>query len=159
MSRGNGALSISVHNAQRTLGVDLAKLQQFANAALRECIQAYPQRAVLLRGIAEISVMVISDRRIAGLHRRFMQIAGPTDVITFQHGEIYLSIQTAARQAAEFKNSLDRELQLYVVHGILHLLGFDDQSTESAQAMAAAQEAIVARVSGSFQAGSDASSV
>ena len=43
--------------------------------------------------------ILISDRRMSELHRRFMGIAGPTDVITFQHGEIFISTETARRQA------------------------------------------------------------
>ena len=76
----------------------------------------------------------------------FMQIAGPTDVITFQHGEIFISIETAQRQARHYRTSLGHELRLYLVHGLLHLHGFDDQTAPSRARMSHIQEGIVARL-------------
>jgi probable rRNA maturation factor len=74
----------------------------------------------------EIEVTLISDRRMAALHVAFMGIKGPTDVLTFQHGEIVISAETAARSAAEFGHFVEYEIVLYVVHGLLHLKGYDD---------------------------------
>ena len=48
----------------------------------------------------EIFVWLISDRRMAHLHRKFLGLSGPTDVLTFQHGEIFISVETARRQRA-----------------------------------------------------------
>ncbi len=86
---------------------------------------------------------MISDRKISELHRRFMQIEGPTDVITFQHGEIFISVETAERQAEAHHTSLNHELRLYLVHGLLHLHGFDDREPAATRRMQAAQERIV----------------
>ncbi len=74
-----------------------------------------------------------------------MQIAGPTDVITFQHGEIFISVETAQRQAESFATSLEHELRLYLVHGLLHLHGFDDRDPDARRRMHSTQEKIVAR--------------
>jgi probable rRNA maturation factor len=89
--------------------------------------------------------LFISDRRIASLHRQFLNQSGPTDVLTFQHGEIFISAETARRNARAFRNSLERELQLYIVHGLLHLHGFDDQRGADARKMKVMQERILAK--------------
>src|SRR6185295_13143344 len=78
----------------------------------------------------EIFVMLISDKRMSDLHLRYMNEAGPTDVITFQHGEIFISAPTAQRQAQEFGTTTRREIELYLAHGLLHLAGFDDRAAD-----------------------------
>ena len=111
---------------QRRVPVNLADLQKFAQRALQTCRETAPSRKLTSD---DITVVIISDRRMAELHERFMNIAGPTDVITFQHGEIFISAETAQRNARRFRNSFARELQLYLVHGLLHLHGFDRWNT------------------------------
>jgi probable rRNA maturation factor len=91
-----------------------------------------------------VSVVLVSDRRMAELHRRFLNEAGPTDVITFQHGEIVISAETARRQARAFQTSLDHEIRLYIAHGLLHLCGYDDQTRAGAAQMQRLQEKLVA---------------
>ena len=82
-----------------------------------------------------------------------MSVRGPTDVITFQHGEIVISADTARRQARQFGTSLLHELQLYLVHGLLHLRGFDDRRPGEAKRMARRQERIVRQLE-AFKGGS-----
>jgi probable rRNA maturation factor len=82
---------------------------------------------------------------MSALHGRFMNEAGPTDVISFQHGEIFISAEMAKRNARRFGNSLAHELRLYIVHGLLHLHGFDDRDAAGARAMAAQQQRILAK--------------
>ncbi len=133
---------IFVHNRQRKLPLDRASLEEFARWALPLCAC---QRGSGLTNLEQVDVLLISDRRIALLHRRFMQIPGPTDVITFQHGEIFISVETARRQAQAHRTSLVRELQLYLLHGLLHLRGFDDRSPAARARMQTVQEQIMAR--------------
>jgi probable rRNA maturation factor len=80
---------------------------------------------------------------MAELHRRFFQEPGPTDVITFQHGEIVISTETAQSQARRFSTSLEHELRLYIAHGLLHLRGFDDKTPGGAEEMKRIQEKLV----------------
>ena len=94
----------------------------------------------MLSSLTRVDVLLISDRRIASLHLRFQKIAGPTDVITFQHGEIFISAQTAQRLAAEFGRSIRREIELYLLHGLLHLHGFNDKTGADRRRMNAIQE-------------------
>lgn len=139
---GTSAPQIRVRNAQRKLRLDLPDLQRFAERALHHAQRAFPARRDRLNELEEISAVLVSDRRMAELHRRFMHIAGPTDVITFQHGEIFISVETARANAKRYRTTRDAEVRLYLVHGILHLLGFDDTSARAAAVMEKAQSRV-----------------
>jgi len=136
--------AISVLDRQRKVRVDLASLRDFATRALERCLKLPRRKSSALVGLGEVNVLLVSDKRIAQIHRRFMNEPGPTDVITFQHGEIFISTETAKRQAREFGATLDHELRLYLVHGLLHLHGFDDKTPDGAARMKLTQEHIVA---------------
>jgi probable rRNA maturation factor len=138
---------VTVRNLQRTVAIDLVDLENFAREALRRCLQLRRNKLTDLTKLRQISILFISDRRMASLHRRFLEQSGSTDVLTFQHGEIFISPETACRQARTFGNSLARELRLYVVHGLLHLHGLDDRSEADARRMKATQEKILAATS------------
>ena len=83
---------------------------------------------------------------IADVHSRFMQIAGPTDVITIEHGEILISAETAKNQARAYSQKLQDELALYIIHGLLHLAGFDDVKPADAAKMRRLQERLLAKL-------------
>jgi probable rRNA maturation factor len=122
----------------------LKSLQRFAEDAVKECLKLSPREPDALSQLTEVSVAVVSDRRMAELHRRFLNELGPTDVITFQHGEIVISAETAQRQARAFRTSLEHELRLYIAHGLLHLRGYDDKTSAGAAEMKRLQEKLVA---------------
>ena len=134
---------ISVRNLQRRTLVNIAELETFAADVVKRCLRLQKRKRTDLRKLSEVFVWLISDRRMAFLHRRFLRQSGPTDVMTFQHGEIFISVETARRQARAFGNSLVPELKLYIVHGLLHLHGFDDQTPAESRKMKAAQEKIL----------------
>jgi probable rRNA maturation factor len=140
------ARAIHVYNRQRTVRFDLGWLRRFAELALKECEGEGTARGAPLEGLEEIEVSIVSDRVIAEVHRKFMGVEGPTDVITFEHGEILISAQTAERQGREHGQRLEEELGLYIVHGILHLNGYDDLEEGAAARMKEAQGAILRRV-------------
>ena len=141
---------IIVHNLQRKISVNVAELEKFAGNAVQHSLQLQRRQRTDLRKLSEIFIWLISDRRMALLHRKFLGQSGPTDVMTFQHGEIFISVDTARRHARAFENSLLRELKLYIVHGLLHLHGFDDQTPSQAHKMKAAQERILRICSGAL---------
>jgi len=141
---------ISVRNLQRKIPVNMAALERFAAKAVRHCAKIRRKKRTELMRLGEIFVWLISDRRMARLHRQFLGETSLTDVITFQHGEIFISIEMAKRQARMFGNSLTRELQLYIVHGFLHLHGFDDRTPSGARKMKKAQEKILRDCSGAL---------
>jgi len=134
---------ISVRNLQRKIPVNVAELQKFALKVIPRCLQLRSRKRTNLTKLREIFVWLISDRRMSQLHRQFLGQMGPTDVLTFQHGEIFISVETAKRHARAFGNSLLRELQLYIIHGLLHLHGFDDRTQPGARRMQTAQEKIL----------------
>ena len=141
---------ITVHNLQRKISVNVAELEKFAGNAVQYSLQLHQRQRTDLRKSSEICVWLISDRRMVLLHRKFLGQSGPTDVLTFQHGEIFISVDTARRHARAFENSLLRELKLYMVHGLLHLHGFDDQTPSESHKMKAAQERILRICSGAL---------
>jgi probable rRNA maturation factor len=134
---------IIVHNLQRKISVNVAELEKFADNAVQNSLQLHQRQRTDLRMLSEIFVWLISDWRMALLHRKFLGQSRPTDVLTFQHGEIFINVDTARRHARAFGNSLLRELKLYIVHGLLHLHGFDDQTPGEAHKMKVAQEKIL----------------
>ena len=138
---------ISVSNRQRMARVDVATLRDFAERALAACLERPRRKSGRLARLGQVEVVLVSDKRIAAIHRRFMNDPSPTDVITFQHGEIVISVETARRQARQFGTALDHELRLYIAHGLLHLRGFDDKTAPGANEMKRLQENIVAKAS------------
>ena len=79
--------------------------------------------------LATLEVALVDDATSDRVHRDFMNIEGPTDVITFHHGEIVIGAEVAQRQAAEYGEPLAREILRYLVHGLLHLAGHEDADT------------------------------
>lgn len=92
---------------------------------------------------AQISLAVVDDPTIHDLNRRFLRHDYPTDVLSFLldreadylEGELVVSGDTARSQAPLAGWSAADELLLYVVHGTLHLVGYDDQAPEQREAM------------------------
>ena len=100
---------------------------------------------------AQIGIAIVGDKTIHDLNRRYLDHDYPTDVLSFPladnteglEGEIVVSRDTAATQAVQFGWSIDDELLLYVIHGALHLAGFDDKDEKNARKMRAAQREIL----------------
>lgn len=102
----------------------------------------------------EVSIAIVDDPTIHELNRRFLAHDYPTDVISFVfdrtantlHGEIIVSADTAAASCGEYGWPEGDELLLYVVHGALHLVGYDDKSPEKEAAMRQAERETFARL-------------
>jgi probable rRNA maturation factor len=98
---------------------------------------------------AEISIAVVGDAAMHELNRRYLAHDYPTDVLSFVlefdadagrlEGEIIVSYEYAARESPHYGWSPADELLLYVIHGALHLVGYDDLDPESREAMRAAE--------------------
>lgn len=125
---------ISVAGATPESGIDSSAIVRCVRAALEhhDCQSA------------SVSIAIVDDTTIARLHEQYMNISGATDVLTFDlsdgkgegvEGEIVLSIETAARQAQGRGHSVADEVALYAVHGVLHLLGYDDHDEADARRM------------------------
>jgi len=124
-------------------------LEQAASLALRSH-ERFPA--------LEISLLVTDDEQLRDLNHRFMDIDAVTDVLSFPAGEIdpdslalylgdvALSLPRAAAQAETGGHSLQSELQLLVVHGVLHLSGYDHGNQEQKEAMWQVQAAILSQL-------------
>ena len=134
-------MQVKVLNRQRKFQVRARELLTFAE-------QLVPLVSNIARNMIpkEIVVVLVSDRKISAIHEQFMGTAGATDVITFQHGEILISVETAARQAIEYESGLLPELRVYIAHGLLHLAGYDDLSEDGFREMAKLQNELVEKV-------------
>ncbi|MFB3065191.1 MAG: rRNA maturation RNase YbeY [Planctomycetota bacterium] len=109
--------------------------QDFVPRAKAACARAV--ETVLPR--RHVVVALVDDKVIAKLHREFLGKPGATDVLSFPDGQIVVSAQTAAREAAARDVRARDELLLYVVHGALHLKGYDDRSPAQRKRMRAAE--------------------
>ena len=87
---------------------------------------------------AELSVCIVDDEAMTTLHEKHSGVAGTTDVLTFEHDsdenkidvDIAVCLDVAVRAAKDRDHSVESELLLYIVHGILHCTGFDDHNDE-----------------------------
>jgi rRNA maturation RNase YbeY len=92
---------------------------------------------------ATISIILTNDKKLLQLKNQYFQQDILTDVITFNleedgdpiDGEIYISLNRVSENAREFKQDTDRELKRVIIHGCLHLLGYDDQNLEGKKTM------------------------
>lgn len=95
----------------------------------------------------ELSIAFVNDAEIAQVHADFMEDPSPTDVITFpaqpemeSAGEIIVSVDHARSRAAKLGETFSRELSLYLVHGWLHLAGYDDRKESDRAKMREAEQ-------------------
>ena len=123
--------------------IDLDWLQEKAQRAVPICLRHGGTETPVLPDLEVIEVSLISDEAIAQVHADFMDDPTATDVITFHHGEILISTETAAREGPSHGNSPAEEILLYVVHGILHLNGHIDSAPIEREAMHHCQDKIV----------------
>lgn len=108
---------------------------------------------------AELSITLTDNLHIQAINRRYRGIDRPTDVISFALneseepeiqdaevnilGDIIISLERAAEQAAEYGHSYRREVAFLTVHGLLHLLGYDHMEDEERQEMEEEQRAVM----------------
>ena len=121
-------LKVAINNQQTTQKVDRAQLREGV------------KRVLAGEGVenAVISIAVVDDPTMHGLNRQYLQHDYPTDVLSFVleddddrlEGEIIISADYAAKEAQNFDWSAQDEMLLYVIHGSLHLVGFDDLEPE-----------------------------
>ncbi len=95
-----------------------------------------------------LSILITGDREIRKINKKFLKHDYATDVISFPTGDIVASAETARRFSKELGISFREELARYLVHGTLHLLGYDDKKETDHRRMHARQEQILAEVLG-----------
>jgi probable rRNA maturation factor len=125
---------------------------RFDESRLRQAIELILRQAELRE--ATISVAIVDDPQIHEINRKYLEHDYPTDVISFvleadeQHldGEVVVSADTAATVAARLDWPVENELLLYVVHGTLHLVGYDDLDPDSLRQMRTREREVLAEL-------------
>jgi probable rRNA maturation factor len=130
------------HNA-RSVPYDRELLECLAYAAIPHCLALAKKNNAELAALSGVEISILGSRAMAKVHRDFLKILGATDVITFPYGEILVCAHIAAARAPEFGHSTTQELALYIIHGLLHLSGFDDLTPLDAKKMAATQQEVL----------------
>jgi len=128
-------------NRQRSVKVDLPKIRRIAVAALPMCVGKPRKKGVKLP--PEVEITLLGEAAITKVHGEFLEDPTPTDVITFEHGEILIGVPIAATNAKKFHHPTDYEVALCAIHGLLHLLGYDDLTENERVIMHARQEEIL----------------
>lgn len=125
---------ISIHSQQETVPVDRGRMREVARAVLDGEGQ----------GEAEISLAFVDNATIHVLNKRYLDHDEPTDVLSFPlseagarrlSGELVIGAEVGQVQAAERGHDVQAELALYVIHGLLHLCGYDDHEDAGRAAM------------------------
>ncbi len=125
---------ISIATPQETVPVDRARMRQAAQAVLDGEQVAD----------AQIGLAFVDNATIHGLNQRYLGHDEPTDVLSFPlseggggrlAGEVVIGAEVAREQAAQRGHDVQAELALYVIHGLLHLCGYEDHDPTDAEAM------------------------
>jgi len=92
----------------------------------------------------DLGIVLVDDKKIIELNRRYLKRKSPTDVLTFPYneegeeavwGEIYISVERADDQAKHYGVTLAEELARLIIHGVLHLLGYRDDTKRARKEM------------------------
>jgi probable rRNA maturation factor len=162
MNPGNARLAL--RNGQRTRPLDLPLLRRIATTLLRD-----------LMGLNDfdLGISLVNAAEMARLNEAFLHHSGSTDVLSFDyfeqpgppgglgpgcapgscpglHGEIVICVDEALAQARRFRTSWQSELVRYLVHGILHLRGYDDRSPSQRREMKRAEEHFLRELAAGF---------
>jgi len=138
---GQFELIINIINeyGKKNDGMNIGRLEEAAKEVLKQELKA---------GVFVLSVILVSDDRISGLNQQYRDTGSPTDVLTFdtglqeleepfesdeprELGDIFLSVDTIKRQASDFNNSFEEELLYILIHGLLHICGYDHKQDET----------------------------
>lgn len=142
---------IAITNRQRMQKINLPLLKKIAAAVLED----------LAMKEADLGIVLVGAKEMASINEKFLGHEGSTDVITFDyaakskrrnqlHGEIFVCVDVAGKQAKEFGASWQLEIVRYVIHGILHLTGHDDLQAVARRKMKREEGRLVAELSRRF---------
>jgi probable rRNA maturation factor len=138
------AINIQIDNSQKLLRIN--------KRSVKEAVQAVLQSEDIL--CKEVSLYFVDEPTLCDMHANFFDDPSPTDCISFpidgeeegsnRHlGEIFISTQAAIDYAAQHQTDPYEELMLYVVHGLLHLIGYDDIKPKDRASMRVAEKRLM----------------
>jgi len=140
-------MEISLRNRQRDRGINMPFLRSLIRSVLQREFED-PH--------AQLGVHLVSPKEMAEVNQHFLNHEGSTDVITFDHsegdsdgvyGELFISVSDAVKQGAEYDASWQSEVARYLIHGILHLKGYDDIEPTDRKTMKREENRILESVS------------
>ena len=144
-------MEVWVTNLQHKISVETGFIRDVVMSALR--IAGYPHPS-------DVSIALVDDAYIRVLNREYRGVDQPTDVLAFPMendgsarsdpalGDIVISLERAREQARQFKHPIRREVALLAVHGLLHLLGYEDDTEAGASAMWSKQKQLLEQILG-----------
>ena len=148
-------MKVVIVNRQQTRKINLRLLKKITGGLL----------AGLEIENAELGVNLVAETEMILLNETFLRHRGPTDVITFDyssaergvrsaesrlHGEIFVCVDEAIRQAKKFGATWQLEIVRYIIHGVLHLLGHDDSRPAARRKMKREENRWLSRLSRRF---------
>ncbi len=142
----SGTPAFNLFQKQRKYRANLPWLRKAVTRAVPLCMENAKGESPPLLSLPEIEASIVTDKVIGQVHADFLGDPSPTDVITFHHGEILVSADTAAREGPSHGLTFDEELLLYLIHGLMHLGGWDDHEPEEAAEMKRRQEEVLEKV-------------
>lgn len=138
-------MKIEISNQQKVKKVNLAKLERDLKEVCRYLKISAPR----------LSVLLCDNTFIRKLNVQFLGRKTATDVLSFfleddfkpgYLGEVIVSVEAAVKVSRGYGNSWQRELLLYLIHGILHLAGYDDRTERKRRVMKAKEEEILSKL-------------
>ena len=142
-------MRIDILNLQDKIGVDEKKIKKISRSALEG----------MGEDEAELSLLLVDDSYIRKLNKKYRGSDYKTDVLAFAMrdgegvppdspilGDVVISVETAKREAINRKRKFDEEMNLYIVHGILHLLGYEDETAEKKKTMESKEKELLERI-------------
>jgi len=148
-------MDVLIINRQRTKKINARLLKQIVEELFVE----------LEITSAELGIHLVGAKKMAQVNWQFLQHEGSTDVITFDysppnsqlpspnpqiHGELFICVDDAVAQAKEFGTNWSSEMVRYLIHGVLHLLGYDDLQPDLRRAMKREENRLVRRLEKRF---------
>jgi rRNA maturation RNase YbeY len=134
-------MELQIHNFPEVLRGNTRQWEELS----RRIVQA-----IELEPVASLNLVFVDDPTLQKMHQQYLNDPEKTDVITFDlsdgeavEGEIYISIDRAREQAKEYGVSPEEEVLRLIVHGILHLKGYDDLEEDDRKVMKAQEDAFV----------------
>jgi probable rRNA maturation factor len=137
------------------MAIEVVVTHEFSRRVPRALLKQVARRTLRAEGVPAgrgLTIVIAGDEDVRRLNRQFLGVNAPTDVLSFSSddgtglGDVVISYETASRNASAVRWLPEDELCLLVVHGILHLLGYDDSKPHASDRMWRRQEDILGRI-------------
>ncbi|MBI4309419.1 MAG: rRNA maturation RNase YbeY [Candidatus Omnitrophica bacterium] len=141
-------MNIAVINLQHKIPVPVSKIKSAARRALREFGDTHrnPNSGIqynfnsVYGECPQIHIVFVGPKRMRRINAKYLGHDYVTDVIAFDHGEIIVCPQMAVGNARIYGNTVEKEIILYAIHGILHLAGYEDKTPQGVRRMRAKEQ-------------------